>query len=244
MIAKPSRECGFGIFLVGVLFFFLSSACGLLEEDVDSAESNGPVESTGWATSVVEVVYGEDASFGQGLMPDVVLGPPSGAGTMSGSLDVLTLGLGGTITLGFGQNACILDLEGDDLTVLENVFFVAGDGSDRFIETARVAVSQDGEEFYTFPTSVDDELPLGDPDRYQGFAGVEAVMPGDQPDEVGGDRFDLAEVGLEWVRYVRVTDTNQDPWDPGDEFGIGFGKAGFDLEAIGAIHLGRGGDCQ
>ena len=35
-------------------------------------------------------------------MPDIVLGAPVGTGDMMGSLDVVTLGNGGSITLAFG----------------------------------------------------------------------------------------------------------------------------------------------
>lgn len=182
------------------LLLFLTPACGLLEEDADQKESGNLGQTTGWASQVVSVAYGRDAGFGQGLMPDVVLGPPNGAGTMSGSLDVLSLGVGGEIVLSFGQDACVVDGEGEDLVVCENVFFVGGDGTNRFIETGRVSVSKDGQSFMEFPTRVDDRLPIGHPDRYEGFAGVEPCLPGREPDTVGGDRFDLAELGLKWAR--------------------------------------------
>ena len=214
--------------------------CGLLEE-LKEAGSTGPAR---WATEVAAVEYGEDAAFGQSDFPNVVLGPPSGGGTQQSSLDVLSLGDGGSITLGFGADHCVLDGQGHDLTVVENVFYIAGDRDNRFIETAKVAVSQDGEQFLEFPSSYDTELDLGDPLRYVGFAGVEPTLEGESPDTVGGDRFDLAQVGLAWARYVRITDTDGDPEDPGDKVGGGYGQAGFDLDAVGAIHLGSGGQCQ
>ncbi len=228
-------------FLSAFLVMWTGAGCGLLEEDEEAMEPAG--ESGGWATEVADVTYGEDAGFGQGLMPGVVLGPPQGAGTYMGSLDVLSLGVGGSITLSFGPDACVLDGSGDDLVVLENVFYVAGDGTNRFIETARVAVSRNGTDFVEFPTEVDAALSPGDPNRYSGFAGVEAVLEGDTPATVGGDRFDLEKVGLPWIRFIRITDTAEDPWDAGDEFGTGYGKAGFDLDAVGAIHLGQGKEC-
>lgn len=244
MIAKLRGDAPRVLLFVAALLLFSSGGCGLLEEDQSGAGVSEPEETDAWAVEVVDVVYGEDAGFNQKLMPDVVLGPPSGGGSHAGSLDVVSLGDGGTLTLSLGGNRCVRDGEGDDLTVLENVFFLAGVEDDRFIETARVEVSQDGEEFFTFPTSVDEELPPGSPDRYAGFAGVEPTLPGDDPAEVGGDRFDLEDLGLEWARFVRITDTAGDPWDSGDEFGLGFGKAGFDLDAVGAIHLGMGGECE
>ncbi len=228
---------------LGCAILYLLAGCGSTEHNTNQWD--------GWATEVIDVHFGEDAGFGQANFPDVVLGPPKGAGMGSGSLDVLSLGVGGTITLGFGQGRCILDRQGDDVTVLENVFLIAGNPTDRFIETARVAVSQDGDTFIEFPTRVDETRTCtpdhtehcGDPERYQGFAGIEPAVPGPTPDDVGGDRFDLEQVGLRWARYVRITDTAGDPLDAGDAFGTGYGKAGFDLDAVGVINRGQGDDC-
>lgn len=244
MFTRAKRFYGTGVVLLGIGCLLLSSGCGLLEEMKDTEAENSSEALIGWAVEVFDLSFGDDAGFGQGLMPDVVLGPSNGAGTQTASLDVVSLGVGGIITVGFGPNHCIVDQEGDDLTVLENVFCVAGEASNRFIETGWVAVSQDGENFFEFPSAIEESLPLGDPDRYMGFAGVEPALPGDDPVEVGGDRFDLSQVGLGWARYVRITDTAGDPVDPGDELGAPDGKAGFDLDAVGAIHVGEGAQCQ
>ena len=210
------------------------------------ADDNGddplddPVHNPGpYAFEVISVDYGKDAGFGQPLsgLPEIVLGPPQGLGTGQGSLDTLSLGVGGWITLGFGDIS-IVDGEGDDFVVFENAFYTNGEPGDRYIEAGIVAVSEDGVTFTEFPHSADDSLSLGDPERYSGYAGVEPVHPGDGPDGIGGDRFDLADVGLDCVRYVRFTDTAGDPEDPGDG-DIGFGKSGFDLDAVGLLNWER-----
>jgi hypothetical protein len=73
--------------------------------------------------------------------PQRFLGPPLG------SLDVVQLGIGGTLTVGF--DVTVVDGPGPDLTVWENGFRF---GSDLvFAELARVAVSSDGVHFATFP---------------------------------------------------------------------------------------------
>ena len=49
-----------------------------------------------------------------------------------------------------------------------------------------------------------------------------------EPEVVGGDPFDLADLGLTGVKYVRIRDVS----------GVGGApSAGFDLDAVGAVHL-------
>ena len=250
-IGTEARNHLFLTLMTGLFFLSLAAGCGMLEQEQTSTEdeqATGFLNPAGsaWAAEVVTEIYGEDAIHGRGWMPDVVLGPSSGTGTGSQSTDVVSLGTGGSIIVGFGPEECILDLGGDDLAVLENAFYIAGNPNNRFIETARGAVSQDGVNFSEFPSSVNSGLPPGDPQRYSGFAGVEPVFhlfPGDGPGEAGGDRFDLAEVGLDWARYVRVSDTAGDPQDTGDLMPGGSGMTGFDLDAVGAIHSGTGNEC-
>ena len=78
-----------------------------------------------YATEVVDVVFGDNAGFGQEEFPEIVFGPPDGRGNSSGSLDVLSLGAGGEIVLGFGDRA-IVDGPGPDFIVFENSFWPNG----------------------------------------------------------------------------------------------------------------------
>jgi len=242
-----SRGVFSGLTAGAILLALAASGCGMLEDDDENPAGGGtpvdPAYGAGWSVQVVQTSYGEDATFGQGSMPGVVLGPSSGTGTGTQSLDVVSLGSGGSITVGFGEDGCVVDLDGDDLVVLENPFYIAGEETNRFVEAGFVEVSQDGRQFFAFPWSADDSRLLGDPERYQGLAGVEPVLPGDDPDEVGGDRFDLSALGLAWIRYVRITDADGDPEDPGDIMSVGYGMNGFDLDAVGAIHFGQGEAC-
>ena len=84
---------------LGSSWFFCFS-CG--------AEPNGPTAeehcSSRFATSVESFSPGPGPTFGQAALPGVVLGPPHGLGDREGSLDVVTLGNGGTITLGFAPS--------------------------------------------------------------------------------------------------------------------------------------------
>ena len=181
----------------------------------------------------VESFTPEGAVFGQDRFPEVVYGPPMAGPANMGSLDVLALGCGGAITLYFDAPA-IVDGPGPDFIVFENPI-PAGPGT--FAEPARVLVSDDGLTWHAFPCD-----PVGD-DTLAGCAGVsvvhagadDSIDPGD-PALAGGDAFDLAQLGLTTVRYVRLLDVGVAHY--GDRMWCGGGGGGFDLDAIAVVHDG------
>ena len=205
------------------------------------------------ADAIVSFVPGPGSGFGAGDLPGIVLGPPYGAGAFTGGLDVLTLGRGGIIELAFVDNT-IVDGPGSDFTVFENAFLeiVLGRSAPPFAEPGRVSVSADGVEWHEFERCRNDPL---EPPEFPGCAGVYPVLSNagralsppptlpsltplahligvklgefTLPEGSGGDSFDLAEVGLEFARYVRIEDVSL---DGGGE------TAGFDLDAVTAIH--------
>jgi hypothetical protein len=77
----------------------------------------------------------------ENLLPNIVLGSPYGLGQNAGSLDVVSLGEGGSITVAFTDNR-IVDGPGPDFTVFENPFNAPGLGI--FTEVGVVAASADG----------------------------------------------------------------------------------------------------
>lgn len=186
-------------------------------------------EQSPYATELVSFEPGEQAGYGMDELPDVVLGPPDGGGPGKGSLDVLSLGVGGEIVLGFGERV-IVDGDGPDLIVFENAFWAGGDPSMPFSEPGEVAVSEDGDTWQTFPC--DPSLPGGGTSG-SGCAGLDPTLVYDtttnelDPAETGGDAFDLAVLGLERATFVRIRDLS----DEGDG-----NSAGFDLDAIGLIN--------
>ena len=149
---------------------------------------------------------GPGQSFGQSKLPDIVLGPPKGLGDAQASLDVASLGNGGTITLGFAPSS-IVDGPGPDFIVFENPFYIGGDSSKPFAELATVEVSEDGLNFQAFPCTAT-AAPYG---SCAGWHPVYAnpdtndIDPTD-PAVAGGDDFDLADLGVTEARYVRITD--------------------------------------
>jgi len=172
---------------------------------------------------------GINAGYGQAKMPEVVLGPTMKGSLTSGSVNVLSLGIGGEIVLSFGDKT-VADGPGTDFIVWENAFYVNGDPSVSFAEFGEVSVSLDGTEWHTFPC---DPAQMGPMD--EGCAGWRprkefdpcSMLPLD-PQLVGGDQFDLAELGLDEIRYVKIRDLAESGAAP---------TAGFDLDAVGAVHF-------
>lgn len=171
---------------------------------------------------------GAGAGFGQDRMPDIVLGAPKGAGERQGSLDVLSLGIGGSIVVEMQRE--IVDGRGADFVVFENPFRYLGSNLP-FAEPGFVALSEDGEHFVEFPCAAAQA-----PD-YPGCAGIKPVYANAEraepdprmPEQGGGDAFDLSSLGLTRARFLRIRDAALSSDGGG-------GTAGFDLDAVVAIH--------
>lgn len=184
------------------------------------------------ADAVERFVPGSGQNAGQGpeYFPANVLGlPDTTARAWLAATDpaqILSLGLGGEIVLRFDATM-IVDRPGVDFTVFENAFVYSIGGRERvYAEPAEVAVSRDGVTFVAFPF---DSLTL------QGCAGVTPVHGDRDPHDPlvsGGDGFDLATIGMDSVRWVRIRDVTaivrsnrQHPnYDPT--------LSGFDLDAV------------
>lgn len=222
MIARGLREGGgLGLVLAAV---FAIAGCGpslTTSGDGGDAAIEGAYVGQPFAAAVVSFTPGEGAGHGSEGFPGVVLGPPKGKGTAAGNTnDVLSLGRGGVIVLELGVD--VMDGDGVDLLVFENPFYF---GSQTFSEPGAVSVSLDGDQWATFPCDPAAASP-------NGCAGYEPVLPADDatdPDEVGGDRFDLADVGLARARFVRIVDVAAAL--VGDD-----GTGGFDLDAVAVVN--------
>lgn len=187
-----------------------------------------------YATGVERFSPGPGAGWGADHLPDVVLGAPAGASkeaAATGQDEVLSLGAGGEIVLSFEHD--IVDGPGADFVVFENPFWVRNDPEQVWFELGEVSVSQDGETWQTFPCAVEGGA---QPGQWPGCAGwsptkvydAEMLIPLD-PELTGGDAFDLADLGLEWARYVRIRDLLEDGNSTGN-------NVGFDLDAVGVVH--------
>ena len=151
--------------------------------------------------------------------------------------DVLSLGCGGSIVLGFGPDG-IVDRPGPDFIVFENAF-VPSSGGAPFVEPGEVSVSDDGETWTTFACIVEGERAL------EGCAGVTPVLshpdngidPAD-PASAGGDAFDLADAGLSRARFVRIVDRTEEYY--GTTMWCSPPKGGFDLDAVSPALVAAG----
>lgn len=113
-----------------------------------------------------------------------------------------SLGVEGSVVGKF--NAFVENVDGDDITVYERT---GGNPLTYGEETALVEVSQDGSTWYSV-----------------GTASSHATD--------GATSFDFDATGLEWIMFVRVTDTT----DFDTEFPSDNGADGFDLDAVGAVN--------
>jgi Domain of unknown function (DUF4465) len=203
---------------------------------------------TAWPDSVEELVRGPRdianpagglASFGSA---SAALGPAG-----SSTTDVVSLGDGGHATVAF--EAGLHNGPGDDLVVFENGFvFPPG----LFTELAYVEVASNGVDFARFPVIARNSLPVAsfeplDPTDYHGFAGRHEFGVG-----TGFDLADLSShplvangsVDLLAIREVRIVDAIGDGSELDaagrpihDPYATPFESGGFDLEAVGAIHV-------
>ncbi|MDO8462333.1 MAG: hypothetical protein Q7S98_05690 [Deltaproteobacteria bacterium] len=191
-----------------------------------------------YASRLVSYRVGLRGGFNEQRLPEIVLGPPHGAGNAPGGFDVFSLGLGGEITLEF-TDFIPVDGPGPDLIVFENVF-------SGFFEPAVVSVSPDGLHWREFPCQR--SLP-----NFEGCAGTHPVYANPERNDIsptdpsvaggtgpaGGDAYDLADIGLCQARFIRIVDIN----------GCSFyndqihcsdaavpGVLGFDLDAVSVVN--------
>jgi hypothetical protein len=189
--------------------------------------------------------------------PGILLGPPGNATPTTGSLSVLSLGRGGEIVLEFTDNE-IVDGPGPDFILFENAFFCStvplgpSDPFSVFAEPGVVAASADGIEFRPFPYDAaalaQATSQCSDGGLVRRLAGLMGITPNFNgnytvPDDPlvfdpaapggvsghGGDAFDLASVGLERARFLRITDPDIGLSLPGSSEGL-------DLDGAVALH--------
>jgi hypothetical protein len=191
-----------------------------------AAPGDCPESAARFVTGVVDYEFGTGQDFGQADFPEPILGPPRGSGTAMGSLDVVSLGNGGWVIVEFENNA-IVDGEGPDFIVFENPFYFGGDENNVFAELGTVSVSDDLDAWHEFPCTASEP-------PYESCAGAAPVhanaddndIDALDPEQAGGDAFDLAELGVAQARFVRIV----------DRVDLAGSNGVFDLDAVGVVH--------
>ena len=157
-----------------------------------------------------------------------IIGGPHGCGMSCGCTnDILTLGNGGMVTVGF--NVVIVNGVGYDFIIFENPFLVTENTDEVFAELVYVEVSSDNVSFARFPSISTTAAPVGNKginiNNVTNLGGVHPVLAhvleNDldpfNPDEAGGDPFDLDDllndplvqnglVNLDNINYIRLID--------------------------------------
>lgn len=196
-------------------------------QDVPSQAQQGDP----FVDKVVEFKLGQGGGYNSDKLPEIVLGRPHGGGEFLGGSHVFSLGREGSITLEFVDNE-VVDGEGVDLLIFENAIHpMPGTNVDPGYDLAKVEVSEDGINWKTFAFDTGTRkgcaghTPVfSNPDTEEG----RDINPTD-PAKAGGEGFDLAELGLKSIRFVRITDLGLSTLG-------GKTTKGFDLDAVAAVH--------
>jgi hypothetical protein len=185
------------------------------------------------ADTVLKFIPGNGLPHGQNSpnFPKNIFGIPSKTASEftaeTREEEICSLNFGGEIIIGF-KNAVIIDAPGPDFTIFENTF-KSPIPPHIFAEPAKVAVSRDGITFKEFPF---DSLTL------QGCAGLTPTFGNKNPfnpAESGGDNFDLADIGMDSIQFIKITDITAELLKPGHPFYQPV-LTGFDLDAVVGLH--------
>jgi len=187
----------------------------------------------------IDTVYsftpGEGQNVGQSeeYFPENIFGFPSTIATFQipeqTPDEILSLGLDGEIIVGY-KDFFIENKDGDDFIIFENAFQNPATKK-LFVEPAKVAVSSDGINFLEFEY---------DAETLVGCAGITPTTGNGNPcdhETIGGDAFDISDVGLEYVSHIRITDISKLVKSNPSHIYYDPIITGFDLDAVVGLNL-------
>ena len=197
------------------------------------------------ASSIIDWASGAEIKRGYMQVNDTVLGKPtvgdesSATGAMDGL--VVSLGDGGEAVLTFAEP--IINGSGYDFAVFENGFKV---GLSYYLELAHVEVSNDGVNYVRFPSETVSDTSY-QVDNFGYLKPTDIYNLAGKHQAPYGTLFDLDEVGLDTVRYVKLIDvigsTNPELGSKdskgkiiNDPFPSPFESGGFDLDAVAVVN--------
>ena len=176
---------------------------------------------------------------------------PDAVGTQTGS--IVSLGDSGVATLTF--SAAIYNGQGADFAVFENGFANPADPEEAYLELAFVEVSSDGVNFVRFPATCNIDTPqipgvgvYSNARKINNLAGKYTTGYGTPFDleELKGN----PELDIDNITHVRIVDAigslgahgtlDKNNNKVNDPYPTPFNSSGFDLDAVGVIHL-KGG---
>jgi len=178
-----------------------------------------------WATGYTNYIVGEEVDT-TWQHPEKALGKAEG---MSG--EVVSLGRGGEITFTFSDT--IFDVEGPDFTTFENAL------NNTFLELAWVEVSQDGINFIRFPNYSLTQNSVG---SYDGIDATKITGYCSKYRQGFGTPFDLEDIGLDYINYVKIIDIIGDGSALDSDGNIIYdpyptsGSAGVDIDAVAVVN--------
>jgi hypothetical protein len=178
---------------------------------------------------------GEGQNIGQGeeFYPENIFGFPSKVATYQVPEqtpdEILSLGFDGEIIVGF-KDLVIEDRDGADFIIFENAFQNPATKK-LFVEPAKVAVSSDGINFIEFEY---------DEETLAGCAGITPTTGDGNPCDqatIGGDAFDISDLGLDHISHIRITDISRIVKSNPNHIYYDPIITGFDLDAVVGLHL-------
>jgi hypothetical protein len=163
-----------------------------------------------------------------------------GEGDFASSTDVFVVGDSEYVIFSWNDKK-IINMEGDDLKIFENGFYISGTDNRMSLDLGMVEVSKDGNVWLEIPVTYTDQPYQNSPDGKLNFIGTETVkinfndeyLIKPQSIEAGGDSFDLSDAGIDegdYIKYVKVIDA-------GDLYPDGqIGSNGVDIDGICAFY--------
>jgi hypothetical protein len=166
--------------------------------------------------------------------PQNIFGLPSKNATLKVPVnapnEILSIGIGGEIIVGF-RGKKVVNIEGADFTIFENAFETF-DGSRIFAEPAEVWISNDGINYTMFQYERENLYNLA------GKTPTLGVNDPFDPTASGGDSFDIAELGYDYITHIKIKDVSLLASELDNEnryYNPAALISGFDLDAVVAM---------